>query len=129
MTSLMASSQCVGESSQTAVSMEMCMPSLEEIISKVDAAITRYSVDKLFIATDQSTHEESIRAHFRQRGQDISIAFIDPEIPQIDLILLGEARVFIGNCVSSFSSFVRRHRDSRPQWESMPTWYFGMPLA
>lgn len=47
---------------------------------------------------------------------------MDPERPQLDMYVLGEADHFIGNCISAFTAFVRRHRDNA----QLETRYFGM---
>lgn len=51
----------------------------------------------------------------------VKVHHLDPWLPQIDLAILGKAELFIGNCISSFTSFVSRQR----LVQDKPTQFWG----
>ena len=108
--SLFASAQCLGYRNENGrTSIELCMPSDEIIISQLKRVINKYKAKSVFVASDHDHMISRINKSFRQL--DIKAFKLDVDNPHLDLAILARANHFVGNCVSSFSAFVKRDRD------------------
>lgn len=112
--SLFSSEQCTGYDRKRQFTEDMCNPPSKEIERKVRMHLKRIGSTNLFIATDN----EPLIDYFKAKlGMNVNIHMwkenhdVDDAI--VDLAILSRADFFIGNCVSSFSAFVRRQRESR----------------
>ena len=55
-------------------------------------------------------------------GEQVKVFHADPWLPIIDWAILIKSKHFIGNCVSSFTSYVKCARDV----EGKPTSFWGL---
>ncbi|KAJ8033612.1 GDP-fucose protein O-fucosyltransferase 1 [Holothuria leucospilota] len=118
--SFMASTQCLPHGEL--VYQEMCYPTAEAIVELTTEAVKKYEAQHLYIATDQLSYSNELSQALKPLG--VKVHHLDPHLPQMDLMILGQADFFIGNCVSSFTSFVKRERDANGK----PSGFWGFPL-
>ncbi|XP_068678139.1 LOW QUALITY PROTEIN: GDP-fucose protein O-fucosyltransferase 1-like [Montipora foliosa] len=105
----MASPQCLGYSQYRTVTRDLCFPPKQDILNRTEQTVRNHGVKSVFVATDNDPMLEEL--NFKLKGMNVQVFHLNPWLPQLDLAILGRADHFIGNCVSSFSSFVKRERD------------------
>ncbi|XP_052777163.1 GDP-fucose protein O-fucosyltransferase 1-like [Mya arenaria] len=108
LSSFMASPQCINPRSSEKVTQEICFPSTDIILSQIKEHVEETGATVVYVATDKNPLIHEIGSHLADLK--VSVFHQDPWLPQLDLYILGEADHFIGNCVSSFTSFVARAR-------------------
>lgn len=130
-TNLFASPQCLGYKNEHGkLYDELCMPSrniivnqLKRLIRKVKSESPTNQIKSIFVASDNNHMIEDLTRDLRE--VDVSIHKLETNDPHLDLAILGTANYFIGNCISSYSAFVIRERESR----GFPSYFWAFPKA
>ncbi|KAK3925190.1 GDP-fucose protein O-fucosyltransferase 1 [Frankliniella fusca] len=122
--SLFAAPQCLGYRNEKGkATHEMCFPSKETIIKQIKRQL-RKMTDKatsVFVASDSNHMISDLQEALKR--QQVTVHRLEPSNPHVELAILGQANFFIGNCISSFSSFAKRERDAR----GFPSAFWGFP--
>ena len=138
----MESGQCMEAIPDTTITQELCLPSHEQITTDIKTLAHETGVHHVFIASDVDPRLSYIRKKLGTAVSDnsyltmwerpqtyrsllplqISVHYLNPSDPPLDLAVMGRADYFIGNCISSFTAFVKRERDVHAR----PTEFFGM---
>lgn len=101
----------------------MCLPTKYTIIRQLKRVIKnmKSNVKSVFVASDANHMMEDLAEALKRMKVTVH-RMANPD-PHIELAILGLSNHFIGNCVSSFSAFVKRERDSR----GFPTSFWAFP--
>jgi len=107
---------------------ELCMPSKESIIRQLKRTIKNVrqtqpdnEIKSVFVASDSNHMIGELSSALSRMG--ISVHKLPEDDPYLDLAILGQSNHFIGNCISSYSAFVKRERDSH----GFPSYFWGFP--
>nr|CAG4640702.1 EOG090X02RM [Eulimnadia texana] len=119
---LFAAPQCLGYRNEFGVATnEMCFPSTETVIKQVKLAVKEVNAKSVFVASDQDHLVPNLTKALKR--MQVSVHKLPNPRPHVDLAILGRANHFIGNCISSFSAFVKRERDVK----GLPSLFWGFP--
>ncbi|KAI5737591.1 hypothetical protein M8J76_014931 [Diaphorina citri] len=120
---LFAAPQCLGYRNEYGVATEeLCFPSVETVVRQLKRVVREHGQIKyIFVATDNNNLNEPLKEAFKRT--EIRIVPSD-QSPHVDLAILSQANHFIGNCISSFTAFVKRHRDVK----GLPSSFWAFPI-
>ncbi|KAL0273813.1 UNVERIFIED_CONTAM: hypothetical protein PYX00_006398 [Menopon gallinae] len=110
---LFSAPQCLGYRNEFGVAtMDMCLPSSKVIVKQLKRTLRNMKdVASIFVASDSNHMIPELKEELRRF--EIEVHKLDSRNPHVDLAILALSNHFIGNCISSFSAFVKRERDAR----------------
>lgn len=109
--SFMESGQCLESlPPRTTITKGLCIPPLDLVSRHVLTIARKNGIKDVFVASDVAADVHNMK---QRLGISMRVHHLSPDLPQLDLLVLGRADYFIGNCVSSFTAFVKRERDAR----------------
>lgn len=101
----------------------MCLPTIDLILRHLKRVIRNSkNIKSVFVASDNDYMIEDLTNALARMEVTVHKQS-NPVSPHLDLVILGRANYFIGNCISSYSSFVARERDVK----GLPVFFWGFP--
>jgi peptide-O-fucosyltransferase len=95
----------------------MCLPSPNEVVRALAQANQQFmAYPAIFIGTDNDDYKTEITA-----AVSVDVQLVRGNSAMLDLYVFTQADMFIGNCISSFSSLAVRDRRSK----GLPSVFFG----
>jgi len=121
---LFSSPQCLGYRNEYgSLSTPLCMPNKDTIIEQVRRVAKSTDAVAVFVASDNDHMLDQFIDQFK--NDDITFHKQEEDNFLLDLVILGQSSHFIGNCVSSFTAFVKRERDVL----SLPSSFWAFPAG
>lgn len=115
---LFAAPQCLGYRNEKGkATQDMCLPTKETIIRQLKRVIKTINnsgnegriIRSVFVASDSNHLINDLNKALKRMNVEV---FKYPENnPHVDLAILGQSNHFVGNCISSYTAFVKRERD------------------
>ncbi|RZC41605.1 GDP-fucose protein O-fucosyltransferase 1, partial [Asbolus verrucosus] len=120
--------QCLGYRNEKGkATPEMCLPSKQTIIRQLKRVIKKVNnnndgmIKSVFVSSDSNHMIDDLNEALKRIK--IQAFKYDKPDPHVDLAIMGRSHYFIGNCISSFSAFVKRERDVK----GFPTSFWAFP--
>lgn len=126
---LFSSPQCLGyRNEKGSLTLDMCLPPKDVIIRQLKRLIKNHKethknnpIKSVFVASDNNHMINELNEALKR--MDVVAAKAAGSNPHLDLAILGMSNHFVGNCVSSYSAFVKRERDAK----GFPSSFWAFP--
>lgn len=126
---LFSAPQCLGYRNEFGkANADMCLPSKELVLKQLRRQIKRFNqananndIRSIFVASDNNHLIDELNDGLKRLK--VSAHKLIENNPHLDMAILGMSNLFIGNCISSYSAFVKRDRDVR----GLPTQFWAFP--
>lgn len=92
------------------MSRDLCNPPESKVVKQLKNTVKRLGAKVVFVASDDD--HMTLRFEKAVREYGAKVFKLNEDNPHLDLCILGKVDHAIVNCVSSFSAFVKRQRDS-----------------